>query len=78
MENVENLILEHLRVIRTDVGALKEDAREIKQRLANLESAVGGIKRDLGDMYTEGATQHTRYDRLVERIERLEKRLELQ
>jgi hypothetical protein len=26
MENVENLILEHLRVIRTDVGAVKEDA----------------------------------------------------
>ncbi len=48
MENVENLILEHLRVIRTDVGAVKEDAREIKQRLANLESVVGGIKRDLG------------------------------
>ena len=56
MENVENLILENLRVIRADVGAVKEDAREIKQRLANLESAVGGTKRDLGDMYTESAT----------------------
>lgn len=37
MENVENLILEHLRAIRSDVGAVKDDVRELKSRMANLE-----------------------------------------
>ena len=78
MENVDNIILEHLRAIRADIGAMKDDSREIKQRLANLESAIGGIKRDLGDVYTEGATQHTRNDRIIERIEKIERRLEIQ
>lgn len=35
-DNVENLILEHLRAIRADIGGIKEDVREIKQRLASL------------------------------------------
>jgi hypothetical protein len=38
-EYAEDLILEHLRVIRADVAAVKEDVREIKQRLASLETA---------------------------------------
>lgn len=77
MDNVENLILEHLRAIRADMGSVKDDLREVKQRLSSLESAVGGIKRDMGDLYTEDAIHHTRYDRLLERLERIEKRLEL-
>ncbi|WP_295430580.1 hypothetical protein [uncultured Thiodictyon sp.] len=45
-DKVDNLVLEHLRAIRADVGAIKDDVREIKQRLANLEGAVAGLKRD--------------------------------
>lgn len=45
-ENVENLVLEHLRAIRTDVSGIKDDVREIKHRLTSLEGAVAGIKRD--------------------------------
>lgn len=40
-DNVENLILEHLRAIRADIGGIKEDVREIKRRLTSLEAAVG-------------------------------------
>jgi regulator of replication initiation timing len=78
MENVENLILEHLRAIRADVSGIKDDMREVKQRLANVEAAVGGVKRDQSDLYTENASHHVRYDRLLERIDRIERRLELQ
>lgn len=77
MENIENLILEHLRVIRTDIAGMRDDIREIKQRLSNVENGIGSLKRDTADLYTENAAQHLRYDRLVDRIEKIEKRLEL-
>lgn len=69
-ENVENLILEHLSVMRGDIAGIKDDTREIKQRLTSLETAVAGLRRDNTGMYEDIAAQHTRYDRLAERIER--------
>ena len=77
MENVENIILEHLRAMRADISGIRDDMSEVKQRLTGLEVAVGGIKRDAGDLYTENASQHIRYDRLAARIEKIERRLEL-
>ncbi|MEI2771451.1 MAG: hypothetical protein V9G98_12160 [Candidatus Competibacter sp.] len=44
-DNIENLILEHLRAIRSDIGGIKDDVREIKQRLTSLEAAVAGLRR---------------------------------
>ena len=77
MDNIENLILEHLRIIRADLSTVKDDVREIKTRVTSLEAAVGGLKRDSGDLYTEVAAQHVRYDRLNDRIEKIERRLDL-
>ena len=77
MENVDNLILEHLRAIRADIAGMRDDIREVKQRLSNVESGIGSLKRDTADLYTENAAQHARYDRLADRIEKIEKRLEL-
>ncbi len=76
-DNVENLILEHLRAIRTDIGGIKEDVREIKQRITSLESAVAGLRRDNANLYGDVIDQQARYDRLVERVERIERRLDL-
>ena len=36
------------------------------------------IKRDQGDIYTENAGHHVRYDRMIDRLERIERRLEIQ
>ena len=77
MQNVENFILEHLGSIRADIAGMRDDIREIKQRLSNVESGIGSLKRDTADLYTENAAQHLRYDRLADRIEKIEKRLEL-
>ena len=76
-DNIENLILEHLRAIRTDIGGIKDDVREIKQRLTSLEAAVAGLRRDNSNLYGDVIDQHARYDRLVERVERIEHRLDL-
>jgi hypothetical protein len=52
-ENVENLILEHLRAIRGDITGLRDDSREVKSRLTSLETAVAGMRRELADLYTD-------------------------
>lgn len=78
MENVENLILEHLRAIRSDVGAVKDDVRELKSRMANLEAGQATMMQHLGHQASVSAQQHVSYDRIIERVERIEKRLEIQ
>lgn len=73
----ENLVLEHLRAIRADQADTKADIREIKNRMTTLENGQATIIQHLGHLAGSDAEQHATYDRLVERIERIEKRLEI-
>mgnify|MGYP001138616616 CR=1 FL=1 len=59
----ENLVLEHLRAIRSAVDALREDNREIKTRLGILEQQYASLS--------------SRMDRIEARLDRIERRLEL-
>lgn len=77
MENGDNIIIEHLRPIRADIGGIRDDVRELKNRMANLESGQATMMQHLGQQASVAAQQHVSYDRIVERIERIEKRLEL-
>jgi archaellum component FlaC len=61
--STENIILEHLRAIRATQDRHSEDLREIKGRLGILEQQYASIS--------------TRLDRLDERVNRIEKRLDL-
>ena len=49
-DDVENLILEHLRAIRADIGGIKDDVRETKQRLTSLEAAVAGLSTSINSV----------------------------
>ena len=62
-ENVEHLILEHLKYLRSTVDRLAEDSHDIKARLTNVEENLAGVNR--------------RLDRLDQRVDRIERRLEL-
>jgi len=77
MDNVENLIIEHLRAIRTDISSLKDDSREIKSRLTSVEQGIVGLRRDSASQYGDIVDTHSRYDRLAERVEQIEKRLDI-
>ena len=70
-EQTENLVLEYLRAMRADISTIKQDIREIKMRVASLESHIAGI---LGDVLR----QNSRIEDLADRVERIEHRLELQ
>jgi archaellum component FlaC len=77
-DNVENLIVEHLRALRAGQERIEQELREMKSRMTSVESGIASLRRDSADFATTAADQHARYDRLADRIDRIEKRLELQ
>ncbi len=73
----DNLILEHLRHIRGRVDQIADDMLDLKHRLSGLESGMVAVKRDVASGDETDARQQVSLDKLVERITRIEKRLEL-
>jgi len=77
-ENVDNLILEHLKKIQVELASVKRDTGEIKSRMSGMESAIAKISRDEAANFGEIIHDRHAVDRLAERIDRIEQRLELQ
>jgi uncharacterized coiled-coil protein SlyX len=69
-ENIESLILEHLRHMR---GAIDRT----EDRLDTLTVPVGRIETDIAQMHVALAEHSTRFDRIAKRLDRIERRLEL-
>lgn len=46
--NIENLVLEHLKAIRADVQDLKADNQDIKMRLSEVEHSLASVVLELG------------------------------
>jgi chromosome segregation ATPase len=76
-EAVENLIVEHLRHIRGRVDRIAEDMGDLKHRMSSLETAMVLVKREVSAGDETDARLQGSLDRLVDRIERIERRLEL-
>jgi hypothetical protein len=70
----ENLVLEHLRVIRGVVEETRTELRELKLRVGRLEV---GTARALAHIQVTLAEHSIRFDRVDERLDRIEKRLDL-
>lgn len=73
----DNLVLEHLRHIRSRVDQIADDITDLKQRISGLESAMVLVKREVAYGDETDARQQVSLDRLIERIQRIERRLEL-
>jgi hypothetical protein len=69
-DNVENLVLEHLRAIRS---ALSEHG----DRLNRIELRLSAIEQTLGSLYALSGSDRETINAVIRRIERLEWRLEL-
>ncbi len=76
-DNIESIILEHLRHIRGRVDRNAEDMLDVKQRLSSLEQSMVHVKRKIVSGDETDARQQVSLDRLTARIERIERRLEL-
>jgi hypothetical protein len=80
-DNVENIVIEMIRGLRNDVAALRTEMHDqfgdMKQRMLAVERAIGGTKRDTAEVYEDHARQQASIDKLMARVERIERRLEL-
>ena len=69
-DETDNLILEHLRKIRGTVG-------EIQTEMSHMNLRIGSIERILSGSYVADVNQNAEIDRLKERVNLIERRLEL-
>ena len=63
----ESLVLDHLRAIRADMGAVRDDVRDLRQRVSSMERHLAHIRSDIANVQ----------GRLDAHGDRLERRLEL-
>ena len=69
-DNIESLVLEHLRAIRADVA-------DIKDRMAQVEINLSMLGQQVGALTTAVYGHKGEFDTLRRRVERIERRLEL-
>lgn len=70
----DSLELELLRSIRGDVAEMRAEQREQRGRLGAIERSLAHIKRDGAELRAETSG---RFDRVLDRLERIERRLDL-
>lgn len=76
-DNIENLILEHLKRLQAEQTAARERDQEILSRLSHIESGIARLTRDESANYSEIIENRHAVDKLKDRIERIERRLEI-
>lgn len=74
---IDNLVLEHLKNIQAEQAASRERDAEIMHRLSNIETGIARIARDESTNYSEIVQDRHSVDRIRERLERIEKRLDM-
>ena len=77
IESLDSLIIEHLRHIRGRVDQIADDVTDLKHRISGLETAMVLVKREVTASDETDVRLQMSIDKLVERIQRIEKRLEL-
>lgn len=77
MEHVENIIIEHLKRFQAGQERIERELKEIKGRLSQVEIGIAAVRGDLAHMSGDQARQQMGIDTLAERIDRIERRLEL-
>lgn len=76
-ENVENLVLEHLRALRAGQDRIENELRDIKGRVSAVETGLNGVRRDLVALAEADARLQVTIDRMGDRVDRIERRLDL-
>ena len=74
MSDTPNLVLEHLRAIRADMHEMRVEQREQRGRLGAIERNIGQLEHEIVAMRVDLGS---RFDRVLDRLDRVERRLEL-
>lgn len=78
MEKVDNILLEHLKRFQAGQDRIERKIEEVNRRLANLEAGQASIIQHIGHLASVEAQQQVQADVFGQRLERIERRLELQ
>jgi outer membrane murein-binding lipoprotein Lpp len=73
-----DLVLEHLKRFQGAQDRIERKLDELIGRVGNLESSVATVIQHLGHLAAADAQQQLSADRANERLDRIERRLELQ
>lgn len=76
-DNVENLLLEHLKRFQATLERIERKQDELIARVANLEGSVASIMQHLANLTAADAAQQVSIDNISLRLDRIERRLEL-
>jgi uncharacterized coiled-coil protein SlyX len=76
-DEATKLVLEHLRHIRSRLDKIDQGVDDVKTRLATLEVGQAGILSFIAQHDSSIAQQQLGLDRLNVRVDRIERRLEL-
>jgi len=76
-ENVESLILEHMKRFQATIERVERKQEEAVARLANLEGTIVSIMQHLANQSATNAAQQLAIDNISRRLDRIESRLEL-
>jgi uncharacterized coiled-coil protein SlyX len=76
-DNVENLLLEHLKRFQTALDRIEHKQDELMGRVANLEASVASLMQHLANLSAADAAQQLAIDNVSRRLDRIERRLEL-
>ena len=76
-DNIDHIIIEHLRSIRSSLARHDQKFEDVLSRLNHLERNMTRLHGEYADTQEYAYRQQSAIDRLSERVERIEKRLEL-
>ena len=76
-ENVENLLLEHLKRFQATLERMERKQDEMLARLSTLEGHVASIMQHQAHLAGADAAQQLAIDNINARLDRIERRLEL-
>ena len=76
-ENVENLMLEHLKRFQTTLERIENKIGELTTRQNETHSAVISLRRDQAQDAEVSAHLQVQLDAVRERLDRIERRIEL-
>lgn len=76
-DQTESLMLEHLKRFQATLDRVERKQEETVNRIGHLEVSLAGLRRDIAHGDEIDASGAVRMDRLSERLDRIERRLEL-
>ena len=76
-DNVESLMLEHLKRFQATLERIERKQDELIARVSNLEGSVVSIMQHLTNLTAADAAQQISIDNISVRLDRIEQRLEL-